>query len=459
MTNKKHTVAANGTMAAPSQAELGQLKQQVESILAEAQRQGATAAEVNIGQGIGLSAGVRLGEVETLEFHRDRGVSLTVYLDQCSGSASSTDTSPESIRETVAAALAIAKHTGADEASGLAHPEQLADANALPDLDLCHEWAITPEQAIAIALQCEEAGRQDARIVNSEGAQVSVNMSTRAYGNSEGFVAAYNSSRHGLSCVLVAEQDGQMQRDYYYDSHRVPSELMAPEAIGAEAARRTLARLGAQRPATGQWPVLFAADVAKGVLGHLVRAISGAALYRKASFLLDRLGTTVMPEWVTLGEQPHIKQGAASAPFDSDGLPTRAQNFVEDGVLTQYALSLYSARRLGMQPTGNGGGVRNLVMPAGDASLAELCQRMGTGVLVTEVMGQGVNIVTGDYSRGAAGFWVENGVISHPIEEFTIAGNLTDMLLGIQAVGHDVDKRGGIQTGSILMSPMTIAGQ
>lgn len=446
-------------MTAPKQAELDQLKQQVESILAEAKRQGATAAEVNLGQGFGLSAGVRLGEVETLEFHRDRGVSLTVYLGQCSGAASSTDTSPESIRETVAAALAIAKHTGADEANGLAAQEQLADANALPELDLCHEWHLTPEQAIALATRCEEAGRADARIVNSEGAQVTASINTRAYGNSQGLIAAYNGSRHGLSCVLVAEQEGQMQRDYYYDANRVPSLLMAAEAVGEEAARRTIARLGAQRPRTGQWPVLFAAEVAKGMLGHFMSAISGAALYRNASFLLDRLGTQVFPEWVTFGEQPHLLQGASSAPFDSDGLPTRTQNFVEQGELTRYALSLYAARRLGMQPTANGGGVRNLIMPAGQHSLAELCQQMGTGVLVTEVMGQGVNTVTGDYSRGAAGFWVENGVISYPIEEFTIAGNLADMYLGLQAVGSDVDARGGVQTGSLLMAPMMIAGQ
>lgn len=446
-------------MAAPKQAELDQLKQQVESILAEAKRQGATAAEVNLGQGFGLSAGVRLGEVETLEFHRDRGVSLTVYLGQCSGAASSTDTSPESIRETVAAALAIAKHTGEDAANGLASKEQLADANALPELDLCHEWQLTPEDAIALALRCENSGRSDSRIVNSEGAQVTASISTRAYGNSAGLVAAYNGSRHGLSCVLVAEQDGQMQRDYYYDASRVASKLMGAEAVGEEAARRTLARLGAQRPNTGQWPVLFAAEVAKGVLGHFINAISGAALYRKATFMLDRLGTQVFPEWVNLGEQPHLLQGAASAPFDSDGLPTKAQYFVQQGELSQYVLSLYAARRLALEPTGNGGGVRNLIMPAGQHSLAELCQQMGTGVLVTEVMGQGVNTVTGDYSRGASGFWVENGVISHPIEEFTIAGNLNDMFLGLQAVGSDVDTRGGIQTGSLLMAPMMIAGR
>ncbi len=435
-----------------------QLKQQVKAILAEAERQGATAAAVNLGVSQGLSVEVRMGNVDTLEFHRNQGVSLTVYVGQRTGSASSSDTSEQSIKETVAAALAIAKHTGEDEANGLAPKEMMAQAHNLPELDLYHPWAITPEEAIELAQQVEQAGRNDKRIVNSDGASVTSGFSVRAYGNSHGFVAAYPSSSHGMSCSLVAEQDGQMQRDYYYHAHRNPEALMAAEAIGTKARERAIARLGAKQPTTGKWPVIFHAEVARGLLGHFIGAISGSALYRKASFMLDRINTEVFPEWLTLTEHPHLPQGPSSAPFDADGLPTRTQSFVENGVLKSYVLSLYSSRRLGLEPTANGGGVRNLILPAGDKSLAELCQQMGTGILVTELMGQGVNGLTGDYSRGAAGFWVEDGIIRHPLEEFTVAGNLKDMFLGIQAVGNDVDQRSGIQTGSLLLSPLTVAG-
>lgn len=451
MTNPEHKATTKAVDAE-------QFKQQVKAILAEAERQGASAAAVNLGVSQGLSVEVRMGGVETLEFHHNQGVSLTVYVGQRTGSASSTDTSPNSIRETVAAALAIAKHTGEDEANGLAPKELLAQADQLPELDLYHPWELNPKDAIALAERVEAAGRQDPRIVNSDGATVTSGFSLRAYGNTEGFVAAYPSSSHGMSCSLVAEADGQMQRDYYYHTHRVPNRLMSPEAIGEMAAERTLARLGAQKPTTGRWPVIFQAEVARGLLGHFINAISGGSLYRKSSFLLDRIGTQVFPEWMNLAEYPHLKQGPSSAPFDSDGLPTREQFFVENGVLSRYALGLYSSRRLGLTPTGNGGGVRNLILPAGEKSLAQLCEQMGTGILVTELMGQGVNIVTGDYSRGAAGYWVENGVITHPLDEFTIAANLSEMLMGIQAVGNDVDHRGGIQTGSLLLSPLTVAG-
>lgn len=435
-----------------------QLKQQVSEILTEAERQGASAASVNLGVSQGLSVDVRMGGVDTLEFHHNQGVSLTVYVGKRTGSASSTDTSPKSIKETVAAALAIAKHTGEDDANGLAPKALLAQADQLPVLDLYHPWDITPEAAIALAQQVEAAGRQDARIVNSDGATVTSGFSLRAYGNTEGLVAAYPSSSHGISCALVAEADGQMQRDYYYSAHRNPAVLLSAEAIGETAAERTLSRLGAKQPATGKWPVIFQAEVARGLLGHFISAISGGALYRKASFLLDRIDTQVFPEWLTLTEHPHLLQGPASAPFDSDGLPTREQSFVKNGVLRSYVLSLYSSRRLGLEPTGNGGGVRNLTLPAGDKNLAQLCEQMGTGILITELMGQGVNTLTGDYSRGAAGFWVENGVIAHPLEEFTVAGNLADMYMGIEAVGNDVDLRGGIHTGSLLLGPLTVAG-
>lgn len=433
-----------------------QLKQQVSEILAEAERQGASAAAVNLGVSQGLSVDVRMGGVDTLEFHHNQGVSLTVYVGQRTGSASSTDTSPRSIKETVAAALAIAKHTGEDEYNGLAPKDLLVQE--VPELDLYHPWAMTPEEAIALAQRVEQAGREDKRIVNSDGATVTSGFSVRAYGNTQGLVAAYPSSSHGMSCALVAEAAGEMQRDYYYHAHRNPKALMEPEAIGAKAAERTLSRLGAKQPATGKWPVIFHAEVARGLLGHFIGAISGGALYRKASFLLDRLDTQVFPEWVTLTEYPHLPQGPASAPFDSDGLPTREQRFVETGILRSYVLGLYSSRRLGLEPTGNGGGVRNLALPAGEKTLAQLCEQMGTGILITELMGQGVNALTGDYSRGASGYWVENGVIAHPLEEFTVAGNLADMFMGIEAVGNDVDLRGGIHTGSLLLAPLTVAG-
>lgn len=433
-----------------------QLKQQVSEILAEAERQGASAAAVNLGVSQGLSVDVRMGGVDTLEFHHNQGVSLTVYVGQRTGSASSTDTSPRSIKETVAAALAIAKHTGEDEYNGLAPKDLLVQE--VPELDLYHPWAMTPEEAIALAQRVEQAGREDKRIVNSDGATVTSGFSVRAYGNTQGLVAAYPSSSHGMSCALVAEAAGEMQRDYYYHAHRNPKALMEPEAIGAKAAERTLSRLGAKQPATGKWPVIFHAEVARGLLGHFIGAISGGALYRKASFLLDRLDTQVFPEWVTLTEYPHLPQGPASAPFDSDGLPTREQRFVEAGILRSYVLGLYSSRRLGLEPTGNGGGVRNLALPAGEKSLAQLCEQMGTGILITELMGQGVNALTGDYSRGASGYWVENGVIAHPLEEFTVAGNLAEMFMGIEAVGNDVDLRGGIHTGSLLLAPLTVAG-
>lgn len=433
-----------------------QLKQQVSEILAEAERQGASAAAVNLGVSQGLSVDVRMGGVDTLEFHHNQGVSLTVYVGQRTGSASSTDTSPRSIKETVAAALAIAKHTGEDEYNGLAPKDLLVQE--VPELDLYHPWAMTPEEAIALAQRVEQAGREDKRIVNSDGATVTSGFSVRAYGNTQGLVAAYPSSSHGMSCALVAEAAGEMQRDYYYHAHRNPKALMEPEAIGAKAAERTLSRLGAKQPATGKWPVIFHAEVARGLLGHFIGAISGGALYRKASFLLDRLDTQVFPEWVTLTEYPHLPQGPASAPFDSDGLPTREQRFVEAGILRSYVLGLYSSRRLGLEPTGNGGGVRNLALPAGEKTLAQLCEQMGTGILITELMGQGVNALTGDYSRGASGYWVENGVIAHPLEEFTVAGNLADMFMGIEAVGNDVDLRGGIHTGSLLLAPLTVAG-
>lgn len=435
---------------------LSGLKEKAQQVIEEARRQGADQAEVGISAGEGFSVTVRQGEVETLEFHRDRGIAVSVYLGQCKGSASSTDDSTDSIRETLAAALAIARQTQPDSHAGLAPTEWLA--TDIPNLELCHPWSITPEQAIEQATACEAAGQIDPRIVNSEGGSVTTGVNLRVYANSQGFLAGYPSSRHSRSCVLVAEQDGVMQRDYWYDSRRRADWLEAVENIGRKAAERTLARLGAQRPPTGNYPVIFAPEVASSLLNHFTAAINGNALYRKASFLCDALGKPLFPEWVTLAEHPHVPAQSASAPFDRDGLPTREQAFIRQGRLESYALGLYAARRLSMDPTGNGGGVRNLTITTGDKNQQQLLAEMDTGVLITEVMGQGVNLVTGDYSRGASGFWVEGGEIRYPIEEFTIAGHLGEMFASLAASGNDVDTRGSIHCGSLLLPQMKIAG-
>lgn len=437
------------------------LKARANELLNMAGDAGACAAEVSIGVAEGLSVSVRLGEVETLEFHRDRGISLTVYSEDGGGglrkgSASSSDESPASLARTVAAAMAIADHTGADPASGLAAPQQLA--SELPDLDLYHPWSLSPQQAMELAQSCEAAGRSDARISNSDGANLSSGNSLRVYANSQGFCAGYAASQHSLSCVLVAGEQDAMQRDYWFDSRRDPAALMAAEAIGAEAQRRTLARLGAEPPATGNYPILFAPRAAASLLGHLTAAISGGALYRNASFLRDRLGEQLFPHWVHIHERPLLPGSAGSAAWDQDGLATRNQAFVEGGTLSRYALGLYAARRLDMAPTGNGGGVRNLTIDSSGEDLPTLLGQMGRGILVTEVMGPGVNIVTGDYSRGAAGFLIENGQIGRPLHEFTIAAPLTEIFARLVAAGTDVDDRGNIHCGSLLVEQMRVAG-
>lgn len=447
----------NEIAAAPfDQHELSRVSDRAAFILEEARRQGADSAEVGVSEARGFSVSVRMGEPETVEFNRDRGFSVTVYMGRRKGSASTTDDSADSIRETVAAACNIARETGEDPCSGLAAPDQLA--GDIPELDLSHPWALTPEQAIEQALACEQAGREDSRVTNSEGASVSTTSSLRVYGNTNGFMAGYPATRHSRACVLVAEQDGAMQRDFWFDSGCRGDDLAAPESVGREAARRVLARLGAKRPQTGDMPVLFAPEVARTLLSHFAGAISGGNLYRNASFLGDRLGEVVFPDWVTLYERPHWRGMAGSCPFDSDGLPTSDKDFVRAGELVSWALGLYAARRLQRQPTGNGGGIHNLCITDSGKGLDELLKDMGDGVLVTEVMGQGVNLVTGDYSRGAAGFQVENGRVSYPIEEFTIAGHLGDMFAGLRGSGTDVDHRGNIHTGSLLIDGMKVAG-
>lgn len=444
------------TQAFDAAAQQPLLTSRAEQALALARRLGADACEVgaSVDQGIGIS--VREGEVETVELSRDQGIAVTVYQGGRKGSASSTDASDESIRAVVEKAMAIARYTGEDPAAGLADAALMA--TELPDLDVHHPWPLTTEQAIELALACEAAGRSQPGIRQSEGASLSSGEGVRVYANSHGFLGSQCGSRHSLSCMLIAEDEGGMQRDYDYTSARNPQDLLAPDVVGRSAAEKTLRRMGSRRPDTGRLPVLFDATVASGLIGHLMSAIAGGSLYRQASFLCDRLGDGLFPAWFSLHERPMERGGMASSPFDNDGVQTRDNVFIEDGRLASYMLSAYSARRLGMQTTGNAGGARNLRIDAQLATRDELLARMGRGVLVTELMGQGVNGVTGDYSRGAAGFWVENGEIQHPVEEFTIASNMEAMFQGLAAVGSDVDTRGSIHSGSWLIDEMTIAG-
>ncbi|HEY8330811.1 MAG TPA: metalloprotease PmbA [Pseudomonas sp.] len=433
------------------------LQEQVEAILAEARRQGATDCEVAVSLEQGLSTSVRQGEVETVEFNRDRGFGITLYLGQRKGSASTSAQGAAAIRETVAAALAIAQHASADDCAGLADAALMA--RELPDLDLYHPWAITPEQAIEQALACEAAAfARDARVTKADGTTLNTHLGCRVYGNSHGFVGGYASSRHSLSCVMIAEGDGQMQRDYWYDVSRIGSELASAESIGRRAAERAVGRLGARPVPTCEVPVLFAAELATGLFGHLLAAISGGNLYRKSSFLEGALGQQLFPDWLSLDERPHLPRGMGSASFDGDGLATYAKPFVADGKLVSYALGTYSGRKLGLPSTANAGGVHNLFVSHGAEDQAALIRRMDRGLLVTELMGQGLNLVTGDYSRGAAGFWVENGVIQFPVQEVTIAGNLRDMFKGIVAVGSDVETRGNVRSGSVLIDKMMLGG-
>ncbi|MGK4343928.1 metalloprotease PmbA [Ectopseudomonas oleovorans] len=433
------------------------LQDQVEAILAEARRQGASACEVAVSAGQGLSTTVRQGEVETVEFNRDQGFGITLYVGQRKGSASTSATGIEAIRETVAAALAIAKHTSEDECAGLADAALMA--RELPELDLYHPWSITPEQAVEQALACEAAAfAADQRIKNADGTSLNTHQGCRVYGNSHGFVGGYASTRHSLSCVMIAEGEGQMQRDYWYDVNR-QGELLADAAgIGQRAAERAVSRLGARPVPTCEVPVLFAAELAGGLFSHLLAAISGGNLYRQSSFLEGALGQRLFPEWLTLDERPHLPRALGSATFDGDGLATYAKPFVEKGELVSYVLGTYSGRKLGLPSTANSGGVHNLFVTHGDEDQQALIRRMGRGLLVTELMGQGLNLVTGDYSRGAAGFWVENGEIQFPVQEVTIAGNLRDMFRQVVAVGCDLERRGNICTGSVLIEKMTVAG-
>jgi PmbA protein len=438
--------------------DLQSIQKLVHNLLDEARAQGASAAEAAVSMGSGLNVTVRMGEVETVEYNRDKGLGVTVYFGQRKGSASTTDFEPAAVKETVAAACAIAKYTAEDACSGLADANLMA--RDIPDLDLFFPWNIDADQAIVLARSCEDAARAvDKRITNSEGATVSSQQGARVYANSHGFVGAYPTTRHSVSCCVIGQDGEVMQRDYWYSSARDAGDMQDAAAIGTMAAQRTLRRLNGRRLTTRQAPVVFEADVAGSVLGSFVSAIRGGNLYRKSTFLLDSLGTQVFPTWLSLREDPYIKKGLASAPFDNEGVATHAHDLVRDGVVKSYVLDSYAARKLGMQTTGNAGGTHNLIVSHGEQDLNALLRQMDTGLLVTELLGHGVNLTNGDYSRGASGFWVERGEIQYPVEEITIAGNLKTMFQNIVAIANDVDLRKNLRTGSLLIERMTIAGE
>jgi len=437
-------------------AELDALQLHVESALIRARKAGSSAAEVSAHSSQGLSVAVRLGQVDTLEHMQDRGISISVLYGRRKGHASSADLSRQSIESCVDKAVDIARFTQEDPCNGLAERELLA--TEFPDLDTWHPAAMDARAAIERATICEQAGRDDQRITNSEGASFDAGLGLAVYGNSHDFIGRSAGTRYSQSCVLIAGKDGGMQRDYSFDSRRNLGDLEAAEVTGRVAAERTVRRLGASQLKTGQMPVLLAPEVAKGLIGHLVGAISGTALYRNASFLKDQAGEKIFPDWLMLSERPHLPRGSGSAAFDGEGVATMARNIIEKGILQDYVLSSYSARRLGRQTTGNSGGVRNLLLHPTGENKSNLLSVMQDGFYVTEVMGQGVRLVTGEYSRGASGFLVENGELSQPVEEVTIAGNLRDMFLNISSVGSDIDTRGNIHAGSILISAMTVAG-
>ncbi len=430
----------------------------VATALEEAKKQGATSADAAAGLDSGLSVTVRNADIETLEHHRNQSLSVTVYQGQRKGSASTSDLSPDAIQEAVEAANRIARFTSEDDCAGLADAELMA--TDFPDMDLYHPWSLTAEQAIDIARDCEAAAMgQDKRITNSEGASVNAFQGVSAYANSHGFSGIKRGTRHSISCSVIAQDEQGMQRDYDYTSSRIPEKLDDPEKVGRSTAERTVRRLGAQKLSTRKAPVLFASDLSRGLMGHFTSAISGGALYRKATFLLDMLNEGVFPDFVHIYEDPRILQASGSASFDNEGVATRKRDLITQGVLQGYVLGSYSARKLKMQTTGNAGGMRNLRIDSGSDDFTALLRRMGTGLYVTELIGHGINSVTGDYSRGAAGFWVENGEIQYPVEEITVAGNLKDMFLDLQSVGTDIDLRGNTQTGSWLIGEMMIAGE
>ncbi|MFK8031535.1 MAG: metalloprotease PmbA [Gammaproteobacteria bacterium] len=427
-------------------------------ILDSAAKLGATAAETSVSTGVGISVNVRLGEVETIEYQRDRSLSLTCYQGESRGSASTGDFSEKAIAQTVEKACSIARFTAHDSAAGLADKGRMA--TSLPDLSLCHPWNVDANEAIKLATECESAARSfDPRIQNSEGAGVSTFVGTRVYGNSHGFVGGFSTSSHGISCSVLAKDDsGGMERDYWYSSMRDVNDLESARFVGEESSRRAVARLGARKLSTRSAKVLFPARLARGLFGHFFGAISGGAQYRKSTFLLEGKGRKVFPDFVSIREEPHIPKAFGSVPMDGEGVATYARDVVADGVVQDYILSTYSARRLGLETTANAGGIQNMVVTAGTRTEQELIRDMGTGLIVNELIGQGVNPLTGDYSRGAAGFWVENGEIAYPVHEITIAGNLNDMYSRMLAVSSDVDRLSKVHCGAVLLDDLTIAG-
>ncbi len=430
----------------------------VSRALDHARSRGASAAEAEASEGLGLSVVVRRGEVETIEHNRDKGLGVTVYMGQRRGHASTSDFAPEAVLRAVDAALSIARFTAEDTCAGLADPALLA--RDVPDLDLYHPWALPVEEAVDMARRCEaQALAADPRIGNSEGASVSTQRSHFIYGNTLGFLGGYPSTRQSISCSVIAVDAEEMQRDDWYTTARAAADLDTPENVGRFAGTRAARRLGSRRLGTCRVPVLFEATLAPSLLSHFVSAASGGSLYRRASFLLDSLGQTIFAPHVQISDIADLPRGLASAPFDDEGVATRTREVVRDGVLEGYFLGSYSARKLGMTTTGNAGGNHNLLMRSTGEDFEALLSRLGTGLLVTELLGMGVNNVTGDYSRGAAGFWVEGGEIAYPVQEITVAGNLKDMFRGILAVGTDALPRGSRQCGSILIDGMTIAGE
>lgn len=434
-----------------------ELEKLCRDVLNEAGRRGADQAEVAASHSLGLSATARLGDVENLEYTNDRGIAITVYFGQRKGSASTSDLTAAALREAVAKACTFAEHTAVDKCAGLADAELMA--SEIPDLDLDHPWEIDAQQAIALAIETEAAALGfDQRIRNSEGATVATSRGARAYANSHGFVGSFEKTSHSLSCAVVSEADGEMQRDYWYSVARNAVELEAGELVGKKAAERAVARLGARKIKTTRAPVLYIPELARGFIGHALSAISGSAQYRKSSFLLSAAGEKIFPSFLQIEERPHLRGAIASAPYDAEGVATHDRNIVSDGILQGYILSAYSARRLGLSTTGNAGGVHNAIVPGNCAGQADLIAMMGTGLMVCELIGQGVNAVTGDYSRGVVGFWIENGEIAYPVHEVTIAGNLRELYQRIAGIGNDQDTRGAIRCGSLLVESMTIAG-
>jgi PmbA protein len=443
--------------AMDSQAVAESLKTVAARAVELARRQGADQAEVGASYEEGLSVTVRMGELESVERQRDRGLAITVYREKRKGSASTTDFSPASIEETVRKAMSIGSFTTGDDYAGLADADLMA--TELPDLDLYFPWEVDVDQATELALRGENAARAlDERIANSEGASVSSGVGQRVYANSHGFIGAYPTSTHSMSCSVLAKSEDSLERDYWYTVSRHPEDLETPESVGEEAARRALQRLNARTLSTRKVPVLYPAELAKGLFGHLIAAVRGTAQYRRASFLLDAVGKEILPPFIDIEEDPWIPRALASAPFDAEGVATRRRGLVERGVLKGYVLSSYSARRLNLKTTGNAGGIHNLLVKPTAGTLEDLIKDCDEAFVVGELLGQGVNTVTGDYSRGAAGFWVERGEIVHPVHEVTIAGNLKDLFREIQAVGSDVDARGTVRCGSVRVDGLTLAG-